>query len=89
MLRILFAALILNLVGFFIMFWDKRKAKNNEMRIPEKTLMLTALIGGSIGMLTGMYTFHHKTQKSKFKYGVPFILILQIILIVYAFVKLR
>lgn len=61
----------------FIMFLDKFKAKHNKWRIPEKKLFITAIIGGSLGILCGMYLFRHKTQHKKFVYGIPAIIILQ------------
>lgn len=71
---------IVNLIGFAIMGIDKRKAVKGAFRIPEATLFVVALIGGSIGSLCGMYTFRHKTRKWYFVYGMPAILILQILL---------
>lgn len=50
---------------------DKWKAKSGAWRIPERTLLLTALAGGSVGALAGMLLFHHKTRKPKFMIGVP------------------
>lgn len=75
----------INFIGFIIMHIDKSKAIHNEWRIPEKTLIGISIIGGSIGMLLGMNTFRHKTKHIKFKFGVPFILCLQIIIAVYFF----
>lgn len=72
--------LILNIIGFSLMGIDKRKAVKRAFRIPEATLFIIALIGGSIGTNIGMYTFHHKTRKWYFVYGMPAILILQVIL---------
>lgn len=63
------------------MFLDKQKAKKHKWRIPENTLMLVAIIGGSIGSIIGMQTFRHKTKHIKFKFGIPIILILQVILL--------
>lgn len=80
--------LIINLIGFFIMFIDKSRAIHKEWRVPEKTLIGISLIGGSIGMLAGMSTFRHKTKHKKFTLGVPFILTIQIILAIYFFHKL-
>ena len=60
------------------MLADKVKAKKKRWRIPEATLMLTALLGGSPGALAGMYTFRHKTKHLKFTMGIPIILALQI-----------
>lgn len=64
------------------MLIDKRKARKNKWRIPEKTLMTVAAIGGSLGSLLGMYTFRHKTQHLKFTIGIPLILTVQIVLAV-------
>ena len=75
-----FAAM--NLIGFALMGIDKYKAKNRGFRIPEATLFIVAIIGGSIGSLIGMYTFHHKTRHRSFVYGMPFILIVQIALVI-------
>lgn len=72
----------LNLLGFLIMGIDKYKAKKGLWRIPEATLFIIALIGGSIGSIIGMYTFRHKTRHFSFVFGMPAILVLQIISIV-------
>lgn len=74
--------IVINLIAFFAMYLDKRKAKYGKWRIPEQTLLILAIIGGSIGGIAGMYTFRHKTQKLRFSVGFPVILILQIILII-------
>ncbi len=73
--------IIINLIGFFSMFLDKRKARKHLWRIPEATLFIIALIGGSIGSILGMHIFHHKTRHWYFVYGMPAILILQIIIV--------
>lgn len=73
--------LVINLIAFLAMYVDKRKAKYGKWRIPEQTLFVLALIGGSIGAIAGMYTFRHKTKKLRFSVGFPVILILQILLI--------
>lgn len=73
--------LILNLAGLLSMYIDKRKAIKNKWRIPEKTLFLIAILGGSIGSIAGMHLFRHKTKHWYFKYGMPAILIIQVILI--------
>lgn len=70
--------LIINAVGIFFMLADKHKAKKKQCRIPEATLMGIAAVGGSVGVLIGMYTFRHKTKHAKFYIGVPLLLILQI-----------
>ncbi len=74
-------AIIINLIGFFLMGIDKRKAIKHAFRIPESTLFIVAFIGGSLGSLLGMYIFHHKTRHWYFVYGMPAILILHIIAI--------
>ncbi|MBP5263029.1 MAG: DUF1294 domain-containing protein [Lachnospiraceae bacterium] len=71
--------LIMNLIGFILMGADKKKAKSGAWRIPEKTLFLPAILGGSIGAIAGMQVFRHKTKHWYFKYGMPAILILQLI----------
>ena len=70
-----------NLITFSVFGIDKFKAVKNKWRIPEKILFLFSIIGGSVGGLLGMYTFRHKTQKPAFKFGIPTILIVQIVLI--------
>lgn len=72
---------IINLIAFLAMYLDKRKARYGKWRIPEQTLFVLALIGGSIGAIAGMYTFRHKTKKLRFSIGFPVILVMQIILI--------
>lgn len=72
--------LILNMCGFFSMGIDKRKAIKDQYRIPEKTLFLLALLGGSIGSILGMQLFRHKTKHKSFTLGMPAILILQLVL---------
>lgn len=74
---------IINLIGFFSMFLDKQKAKRGKWRIPEKTLFLLAVIGGSLGTTLGMHMFRHKTKHWYFKFGMPMILIIQFVLILY------
>ncbi len=79
--------IIINIVGFFIMLIDKKKAEKSKWRIQEKTLLLISVFGGSIGTLVGMYVFHHKTKKARFYIGMPLILIFQIITIIYILCK--
>lgn len=75
--------LIINAVGFLLMLTDKHKARKNLWRIPEATLMMSAVLGGSVGCLAGMYAVRHKTKHLKFTLGIPAILILQIGLFLY------
>ena len=69
------------------MLVDKIKAKKNLWRIKESTLILSAVLGGSIGALAGMYTFRHKTLHRKFTIGIPAILILQVAAVLYFLLK--
>ena len=82
--RIVFIYLVIvNLIAFLLMAMDKSRARKHQWRIPEKTLFLSAILGGSIGAIAGMYTFHHKTKLWYFVIGMPAILIVQIALIVW------
>lgn len=78
---------IINVVGFLSMAIDKFKAKHSMWRIPEKTLLLIPLLGGSIGSLIAMYTFRHKTLHPQFKYGIPCFLVINLICIYFIFTK--
>ena len=69
----------INLFGLIIMGVDKSRAKRRKWRIPEATLFLVAIIGGSIGSIAGMYLFRHKTKHWYFVVGMPVILVLQTI----------
>ncbi len=72
-----------NLTAFLLMGADKHKARRGKWRIPERTLFLAAILGGSIGSILGMAVFRHKTRHPKFTVGMPVILILQVILLLY------
>ena len=73
--------LAVNLLLFTLMGVDKFKAKRGLWRIPEKTLFLTAALGGSVGGILGMKLFRHKTRHNSFKFGFPAILIAQLALV--------
>lgn len=75
--------IVMNLITFFLYGLDKWKAMHHRWRISEAALLLAALIGGSIGALAGMYGFRYKTKHKKFTIGVPLLLILQIILLLW------
>lgn len=75
--------IVINILGFLVMGLDKHKAKMAERRIPENTLFMFTILGGGVGTIVGMYVFHHKTKKMKFKVGMPLILILEILIFVY------
>ena len=78
---ILIYIITLNFIEFALMGIDKWKAKNHAWRIPESTLFILAIIGGSIGAIIGMRTFRHKTRHKSFTYGMPAILIAQLLII--------
>lgn len=80
---LLYYLIVINIVTFLVYGIDKWKAKQGGWRISEATLLILAVIGGSIGALLGMKVWRHKTQHKKFKYGLPLSLIIQIILIGY------
>ena len=103
-ITIIVGLLLLNALGFYMMYYDKKLAQYNgkvkeehpeldedelkkqhllKRRTPERTLLLVAAVFGSLGVLGGMYKFRHKTQKPLFKYGVPAIIVLQIIFVIY------
>lgn len=71
---------VINIITFLAFGQDKWKAKNDEWRTSEKTLLGFACIGGSIGAWIGMHVFHHKTRKNEFRYGIPAIFAVQVIL---------
>jgi len=79
--------LLINAAAFLLMLIDKQKARKNRWRIPERTLIGSALLGGSVGALLGMYTFRHKTRHLKFTLGIPAILVAQIALAVFLISK--
>lgn len=71
---------VINVVTFFVYGIDKWKAKKSKWRIPEAALLGLAVVGGSIGAWLGMKTWHHKTLHKKFKYGIPAIIIVQLLI---------
>ena len=85
--NIIIYLIAINAIGFFAMLIDKVKAKKNAWRIPEKTLFYITFLGGGIGTTSGMFLFRHKTKKSRFIILFPTITIVEVIFIIYAFVK--
>ena len=79
----LYYLLVVNTLTFLLYGIDKYKAKKARWRISEATLLMMAVIGGSIGAWAGMRLWHHKTMHKKFKYGIPLIILLQIALVFY------
>ena len=80
--------LLANLVVFAMYGIDKRRAIKNKWRIPEKRLLLAALLGGAFGALWGMILFHHKTKKARFFLTVPVLFVLQVVLFSWLFWRL-
>lgn len=76
---LLYWCLALSLLDFALMGADKGRAKKGKWRVPEKWFFLLALLGGSPGAILGMYTFHHKTRHWYFQWGLPLILLLQLL----------
>ena len=75
--------IVMNIVCYAAMGIDKYKAQHHEWRIPERTLFLFALLGGSAGGVIGMRFFHHKTLHKKFAVGFPLILVAQCVLLLW------
>ncbi len=80
--------LAINAVTFIVYGIDKYKAKKAKWRISEATLLLLAVLGGSVGAWVGMKVWHRKTMHKKFKYGIPAILLIQIALMAYLHMNL-
>ena len=78
---LLFYCVLINVAAFFVMGWDKRCAIQHKQRIPERTLLFLAMIGGSLGSILAMIVFHHKNRKPKFLIGFPVIFVLQVVLL--------
>lgn len=83
MIQVLWKAAVIwlaaaNAAGFILMGVDKSRARRDAWRIPEKTLFLTAIVGGSVGAIAGMFYFHHKTKHWYFRFGLPAILVAQL-----------
>ena len=78
---LLYYLIVINILTFAVYGIDKWKAKQGSWRISEETLLMLAVIGGTIGALLGMQVWRHKTMHKKFKYGLPLILLAQIALI--------
>ncbi len=77
--------IIINIISFFIMLYDKKQAIYHNFRISEKTIFIVSLLLGGIGTYVGMYVFRHKTKHLKFTIGIPIVIILNIISVFYIF----
>ncbi|MFJ8245747.1 DUF1294 domain-containing protein [Peribacillus asahii] len=74
--------IFINILAFTIMGVDKKKARNGEYRISERTLWIVAVIGGGTGAYLGMKQFRHKTKHASFKWGLPVLMVVQLGLLV-------
>ena len=74
----LFCIIGVNVITFVVYGIDKLEAKKGKWRVPETTLLLLAIIGGSVGAWCGVKVWHHKTMHLKFKYGIPLIMAVQV-----------
>ena len=81
--------IVINIVTWIAFGLDKWKAKSGKWRIPERTLLLLALIGGSLGALAGMIMFRHKTRKAKFFISVPVMFVVHCVIVTVLVLKLR
>ena len=78
MVALLLSCIIgVNVITFVVYGIDKLKAKKGKWRVPETTLLLLAIVGGSVGAWCGVKVWHHKTMHAKFKYGIPLIMAMQ------------
>jgi len=82
-----FGLVFMNLIGFYLMYLDKKYAKEDKRRIKESTLFLTATLFGSLGVLAGMYKFRHKTLHKSFTIGIPLIIAAQVVFVIYMLIK--
>ncbi len=85
MLKILLiATAVMSLLAFLLMGIDKRRARKHQWRISERTLLLTSACFGGIGGTLGMFCFHHKTKHWYFRYGLPAMMLVQLVLLLWA-----
>lgn len=85
---ILIYLIAVNVVAFILYGADKQKARKKKWRISEKALLGIAVIGGSPGAILGMFVFHHKTKHWYFRYGLPLILVIQILVVLFILKKI-
>jgi uncharacterized membrane protein YsdA (DUF1294 family) len=74
---------VINLIGYVLMYFDKRKAVKNKWRIPEKQIWIVAFLGGALGASIGMNQFRHKTQHPIFRWGLPILTMVYITIFLY------
>jgi len=79
--------ILINVIAFYMMGIDKSKARRNKRRISEAALFTAAIIGGGVGAFLGMQVFRHKTKHTKFVIGIPFIMVVQIVLMFWLWLR--
>ncbi|WP_328286281.1 DUF1294 domain-containing protein, partial [Peribacillus psychrosaccharolyticus] len=79
-------AVVINVLAYFTMGIDKKRAQNHQYRISERTLWVLAWIGGATGAFAGMKKFRHKTKHFAFKWGFPALMIIQLVLVGYVII---
>ncbi|TQS76227.1 DUF1294 domain-containing protein [Ornithinibacillus gellani] len=77
----------MNIIGFFIMMMDKRRARKKKYRIRERTLWIIACCGGVWGVFCGMYVFRHKTKHRSFVIGVPLLGMIEVAIFLYIYLS--
>jgi uncharacterized membrane protein YsdA (DUF1294 family) len=82
---ILTSIALINFITFIVYGIDKYKARKGKWRISENSLLLLAVIGGSIGAWLGIKIWHHKTMHKKFCYGIPLVILVQVAILTYFF----
>ncbi len=80
---------VINLLTFFLCWRDKSAAVHGRWRIPERVLLFLTVGGGSLGMLAGMKTFHHKTKDSRFRLTVPVVFIAETVFLIVFYLNLN
>lgn len=85
---IVYYLILINIIGALVNIADKQKAKHNKWRIPEATLWLICILGGSIGSYITMKAIRHKTKHKSFMIGIPIIILLQIIIPIIIAIKI-
>ncbi|EJF52974.1 putative membrane protein [Saprospira grandis DSM 2844] len=81
MLLLILLPISLNIYALIQMYWDKRQAKKDAWRVPEKQLLRLGFLGGSLGILAGIYWFRHKTRKRSFLWRAWTALLLHLLLL--------
>ena len=79
----------INIIGFFLIWYDKNQAKNNQYRVSEKTLLTIVAFGGIVGSSLGMFFFRHKTSKTSYLLKFFGIIVVQVLSITYYFYSFK